>query len=221
MREGSLAGVSEAIKVAAAAGKLHPSLGTGSLPGAVAGAVFEVSEAGYAYTRGTIDARELAARSCRSSMQTGLVWACGTVGQTVIPVPVVGALAGGLVGQWSATVIAEGFQAAVVAARRDALDEQRIAELEAEVREAVTAAALLAEAERDLGRQRNARVTVTVVLMLDDALVAVAEGSDDAIKRLTELARSCAGQPLFCTVEEFDLWMANPDTVLVLNPNLA
>jgi hypothetical protein len=60
---------------------------------------------------------------------------------------VVGALAGGLVGQWSATVIAQGLQTAVAAARADALEEKRIAELEAEAREAITEAALLGEAE--------------------------------------------------------------------------
>ena len=41
------------------------------------------------------------------------------------------------------------------------------------------------------------------------------------VKRLTELTRTFGGQPLFCTVDEFDRWMADHDIVLVLNPNLA
>jgi hypothetical protein len=57
-----------------------------------------VVEAGTAFARSEITAAEFAARSCESTLQTGLTWMCGALGQTVLPVPVVGALVGGLVG---------------------------------------------------------------------------------------------------------------------------
>jgi phage tail tape-measure protein len=128
------------------------ALGAGTIPKALAGAVQEVAAAGLAMARQEIDAGEFAARSCESTLQTALVWACGAVGQSVIPVPVVGALVGGFVGQHSATVIVQGLHQAVAAAREDGLEEARVALLEAEAAAAVETAVLLSEAERALGR---------------------------------------------------------------------
>jgi hypothetical protein len=218
VRSGSLAGLGEVVRVAATAGRIPKGFGVGTLPTAVATSVVGVAEAGLEFARGRIDAGEFAARSCESTLQTGMVWAFGAVGQTVLPVPVVGALLGGLVGQVSATVIARGLQIAVAAAREDGLEEERVALLEAEACAAVTAAAVLGEAERALGERHNAFVTATVGPLLEDALHAVAGGSDDSVKRLTELTASFAGKPLFCTVEEFDQWMRSPEA-LVLDPN--
>jgi hypothetical protein len=217
---GALAGLGESVRVAASAGLLPMWLGGGTLPAAVAASVCGVAEAGVAFARGEIEAGEFAARSCESTLQTGMVWACGAVGQTVLPVPVIGALVGGLVGQLSATVIAQGLQVAIAALRENALGEHRSAILEAEARAAVTAAVLLGEAERALGEERNAYVTATVGPLLDDALHAVALGADDALKRLTELTTSFAGLPLFTTVDEFDQWMHDQGQVLTLNPNM-
>jgi hypothetical protein len=84
----------------------------------------------------------------------------------------------------------------------------------------VRSAALLGEAERALGEQRNPYVTPTVGPLLEDVLHAVAAaGTDEALKRLTELTRCFAGQPLFVTVEEFDGWMHDPLTSPALDPN--
>lgn len=216
---GALAGLGETLRVAAAAGLLPAGFGVGTLPTAVAGAVHGVAAAGVAFVRGEIEAGELAARSCESTLQTGMVWACGAVGQTVLPVPVVGALVGGLVGQLSAIVIAQGLQAAVAAAHEDGLEEKLIAILEEETRAAVTVAFLMGEAEQELGERRNAYVTATVGPLLDDALHAVAFGSDDALERLAELTTAFAGLPLFKTIDEFDHWMCERGQLLVLNPN--
>jgi hypothetical protein len=41
----------------------------------------------------------------------------------------------------------------------------------------------------------------------EDEFHAVATGSDDAVKRLTELTTSLAGKPLFYRVEESDRWI--------------
>lgn len=218
VRSGSLAGLGEAVRIAARAGHIPTAFGNGTLPTAVTTSAAGVAKAGLELARGRIDAGEFAARSCKSTLQTGMVWAFGAVGQTALPVPVVGALVGGLVGQISATVIAQGLQIAIATARKDGIEEERIAILEAEICAAVTAAVVLGEAERALGEQRNAYVTTTVGPLLEDALHAVALGSDDAVKQLSELTASFAGKPLFCTAEEFDEWMATPDA-LVLDPN--
>lgn len=220
VRAGVLAGLEQGVRIGVAAGRVPAGFGTGTLPGAVAGATTDVAAAGLAYARGTIDGGEFASRSCESALQTGLMWACGTVGQTVIPLPVVGALAGGFVGQWSATVIAGGLAAAVEAAREDALEEERIAVLEAERHEAVATALRMREAVQDLGRERDAYLTAVVAPQLDAALLAVLEGSDDAVALLADLTSAFAGTPVFGTVDEFDAWMRDPDVVLVLDPNM-
>ncbi|WP_220187580.1 hypothetical protein, partial [Pseudonocardia pini] len=138
---------------------------------------------------------------------------------TVLPVPVVGALVGGLVGQLCATLIAQGLRTAVVRAREYGLPEEQIALLEAEACAAVETAVALADAEHALGEQHNAYVTSRVVPLVDDALHAVAQGSDGSLTLMIELTAGFAGQPLFRTVDEFDEWMNDPTSTLVLNPN--
>ncbi|WP_432536350.1 hypothetical protein [Kineococcus arenarius] len=145
---------------------------------------------------------------------------CGAVAQTVIPVPVVGALAGGLVAQAAATLITQGLRTALAAARTERLDDERMQVLDDEAATAVATALLLGQAERALGEQRNAYVTSTVSPLLDDALIAVTSAApDEALKRLSEVTRCFSGRPLFVTVEEFDAWMADPLTSLTMDPN--
>jgi hypothetical protein len=219
VRSGAFSGLAAGTRIAAAKGLVPSPLGSGTIPTALAGAVGDVAAAGLAMARGEIGAAEFAGRSCESTLQTALVWACGTVVQSVIPVPVAGALVGGFVGQHSATVIVQGLHHAVAAAKKDGLEEERIALMEAEAAAAVETAVLLSEAERALGEKHNAYLTSTVAPLLDDTLIAAAAGDEDVVKRLGQLAQSFAGQPLFGTVEEFDLWMSNPLSSLTLNPN--
>ncbi|WP_432489375.1 hypothetical protein [Kineococcus sp. SYSU DK018] len=229
VRSASTAGLAKTIGVAAQAGALPSPLGQGATPSTMAGAVVDITAAGLAFARGDIDSGELAARCCGSALRATLVGVCGGLGQTVIPVPVVGGLAGGLVGQAAATLISQGLRAALTAARAELsndedlaadIDEERIAVLEDETATAIATAMLLADAERALGEERNAYVTATISPLLDDALIAVTNaGPDEALKRLSEVARCFTGQPLFVTVEEFDAWMADPSTSLTMDPN--
>jgi len=225
VRSASVAGLGEAISVAVAAKALPTVLGKGCTPAAMAGAVVDIAEAGVAFARGSIDAAELAERCCESALQTVLVGVCGALAQTAIPVPVVAGLVGGLVGQAAATLISQGLRAALSAARADlaageVVDEELLAVLADETACAIATAILLGEAERALGAERNAYVSATVSPLLDDALIAVTSASpEEALKRLAEVAHCFNGQPLFVTVEEFDAWMGDPTTSLMLNPN--
>ncbi|MCU1483163.1 MAG: hypothetical protein JWQ19_3949 [Subtercola sp.] len=217
---GAVTGLGEAVRVAAGADLLPDALGGGTLPLALARAVYGVAEAGVSFARGDIDAAQFAGRSCESTLTVGLVWACGAVGQTVIPVPVVGALVGGVVGRISATVIVQGTQFALAAARADRLAEERIAILEAETAAAVMTAAALGDAVEALGAERNAFVTATVLPQLSGALTSLAAArTDDALGRLAEVTRQFAGHPVFCTMAEFDAWMRDPFATLTLDPN--
>jgi len=225
VRSASGAGLSKVIGIASQTGTLPTAFGQSSAPSAMAGAVVDIATAGVAFARGDIDARELAARCCDSTLRATLVGVCSGLGQTVIPVPVVGGLVGAVVGQTAATLISEGLRAATTAARAELtagqdLDEELLTALEDETASAIAIAILLGEAERALGEERNAYVSATVGPLLDDALVAVTTADpDEALKRLAEVARCFSGQPLFVTVDEFDAWMADPEQSLTLNPN--
>ncbi|NAZ74292.1 hypothetical protein GTQ99_02475 [Kineococcus sp. T13] len=225
VRSASGAGLGKAIGIAAQAGALPAAFGQGSVPSAMAGAVVDITAAGVAFARGDIDSAELAARCCDCALQATLVGVCGGLGQTVIPVPVVGGLVGAVVGQTAATLISQGLRAASAAVRAELaagedLDAELLAALEDETASALATAILLGEAERALGEERNTYVSATVGPLLDDALIAVTSaGPDEALKRLAEVARCFTGQPLFVTVDEFDAWMADPMTSLTLNPN--
>ncbi len=164
-----------------------------------------------------IDGGEFAARSAEAALHASLTWACGAVAQSVIPVPVVGALVGGLVGQAAGTVIVQGLQVALVIARGTRSTGTR--RLEHELLAASLTPGLMAAAASSLGPRTHARTTVL------PALVPVHEdltGADPAraLSSLATLTAHHAGVPLHLTAEEFDAWMTGPDDrPLVLDPN--
>ncbi|WP_239331804.1 hypothetical protein [Frankia sp. CiP3] len=219
-RSGAMAGLGQTVRVAARAGLLPEVFGGGTLPMAMAGAACGVADAGFDFARGRIDAGEFAARSATVTTAAGLAWACGAVGQTVIPIPVVGALVGGLVGQAVGTLVVQGLQVAIVAARADGVDEPRLQLLEHELMTAVATTAALGDAAEALGRERNAYVAEIVLPRLArvQATLATADPAQ-ALVELAEVTRAFGGQPIFTTMDEFDRWMADRDAVLSLDPN--
>ncbi|MGI5157556.1 hypothetical protein [Microbispora sp. CA-102843] len=219
-RSGVVAGLGETIRVAADAGVLPHALGGGTLPFAVSGAVYATAEAGLDLARGRIGAGEFAARACETTLTSALVWGCGVVGQSVIPVPVVGALVGGLAGQAAGFVIVQGMQLALVAARASHTDAERLDLLEREIITSVLVLRELRQATERLGAERNAYATGVVLPRFERVQTALAEGRPGpALAELAELTRDFGGTPVCGTVEEFDQWMADESRVLSLNPN--
>ncbi|MFC8269679.1 hypothetical protein ACFUIZ_28760 [Streptomyces cinereoruber] len=215
-RSGAVAGLGSVIRTASRAGRLPAVLGGGDLAFATAGAAYAVAEAGVALARGQIDAGEFAACSAEATLRTALGWACGAVTQTVIPVPVVGALVGGLVGQAAGTLIAQGLQAALVAIRGTGGPGAQL--LERELLTASLTSGLLGSAVAALGPVT--RASAVVLPGLKDVRERLA-GTDPAaaLSGLAALTAAEAGRPVFMTPEEFDAWMASEDTPLVLDPN--
>ncbi|WP_328940709.1 hypothetical protein OG259_02830 [Streptomyces sp. NBC_00250] len=216
-RSGSLAGLGSLVRTAGRAGRLPAAFGGGELATATATAAFAVAEAGLQLAQGRIDGQEFAARSGEAALRASLTWACGAVAQSVIPVPVVGALVGGLVGQAAGTVIVQGLQAAVVIARgtRSAGTHS----LEHELLAASLTTGLLATASASLGPSTRTGITVLPELTpVRDHLT----GTDPAraLFSLAAVTAEHAGVPLHLTPEEFDAWMVDPEDVpLVLDPN--
>ncbi|WP_424535105.1 hypothetical protein ACOZ38_33740 [Sphaerisporangium viridialbum] len=162
-RSGAIAGLGETIRIGVSAGALPEALGGGTLLYAIAGAIIATAEAGLDFARRKIDASEFAARACTATLVSGLVWGCGAVGQSVIPVPIVGALIGGLAGQAAGLVITQGLQLALVAARASNVDSDRLELLEREITTTVLTLDELRRTTEELGVERNAYATETVL----------------------------------------------------------
>ena len=132
-RSGCAAGFGEGVEFASLSGHLVEGLGGGTLPIAMGRAAIGIAEAGFAFAKGDINSAELAARTAKTSATTSIIWASSSIGQTMIPIPVVGALAGAFVGQLVGTQCVKGLQMALIAAREDQADEVRLRELEAQL----------------------------------------------------------------------------------------
>ncbi|MFG2875234.1 hypothetical protein ACGFYU_09535 [Streptomyces sp. NPDC048337] len=219
-RSGGMAALGEGVRIAAAAGALPAVLGGGTLPGATAQAAFAVAEAGLDLALGNCSVKQFAVRASTAAVSTSLVWGCGVVGQTILPIPVVGALVGGVVGQAAAGLIVQGLQIALLAARADAAAEARIRLLEQEAATAVLMADALRRTTEQLGRERNAYVAHKVLPRFGRVQAALAgDQPTEALADLAALTREFGGQPLYGTQEEFDVWMLDETTSLTLNPN--
>ena len=129
VRSGAATGIGQGLEFASHTDHLVQGLGDGTLPIAMGRAAVGIAEAGFAFAKGDIDAAEFAARSAETSAKTSIVWAFSTIGQTIIPIPIVGAMAGAFVGQMVGTQCVKGLPMALVAARQDQADEAPSARL--------------------------------------------------------------------------------------------
>ena len=199
---------------------LPAGLGSGALPYALARCAVSVGEAGYALASGDIDAGEFAARSGEAMLSTTLVYSFSTVGQILCPVPVVGALVGGVAGQLAAATLVNGLRLALAAGRLAALDRAKLEQLEAEVLIALEMEEALREAVSALAADFDAAMTDTVYPALSAIEASLdSADSDDVLRPLAELSRVFGGSPLFTTQAEFDDWML-AEGPLFLNPNM-
>jgi len=217
---GAGAALGEGLRVAALAGSAPSALASGALPLAVARCAVDVAQHGVAFACGSLSAAELATRSADTLGRSTALWAFAAAGQTVLPVPVVGALAGAVVGQVAVGLMARGLALAVAEARAAGADEARVAALEAEVAEALAWSGLLAEQARALGEEHSAWAAAHVVPLLEASTLSVADGDwDGATAELAALTSVFGGQPLFRTQAEFDALMDDDAFTLVLDPN--
>jgi len=217
---GGTAALGEGVRLAAGAGALPTGLAGGALPLVVAGVAVDVARHGAAFARGELNTTELAARTAEVVGRSSALWAFTALGQTVVPVPVVGALAGAVVGQVAVGLVSRGMQMALAEARAVGAEESRIAALEREVAEGVAWSGLAGEVATALGAERDVQVAETLLPLLHASQLTIAACDwDGALAELSALTAAFGGQPLFCTLAEFDALMADEDLVLVLDPN--
>jgi hypothetical protein len=219
-RSGSAVGLGEGVEFAALSGHLVEGLGGGTLPIAMGRAAVGIAEAGFAFAKGDINSEEFAARTAKTAATTSIVWAFSSIGQTVIPIPVVGALAGAFVGQLVGTQCVKGLQMALVAARQDHADQERLRELEDQLLIATALTEELSALTVHIGGERNAYVAHVVMPKFDTARRALMlEADDEVLARFARIVSTFGGEPLFTTMGEFDAWMKD-DAVFVLDGNI-
>ncbi|WRE84657.1 hypothetical protein KVD15_03075 [Helicobacter pylori] len=116
------------------ANKIIQSLGKGSVPAMIVGACVANDTILGRYISGKIDGTELLKQLGKANTTLVSSWAMAVAGQALIPIPVVGALIGGLVG----AILSETFFNAFLKAREEAkLARQRRIEIERECRELI------------------------------------------------------------------------------------
>lgn len=204
LQAGVLSGTTSLVRSAARGGILPKVLGGGSPASAIVQASLAVGEAGLDLARGRIDGGEFAARGAGAVASTALAWGCAAAGQTLLPVPVLGAVVGGLIGQVVAAVVVQGLQAAVVAGRADGLDTEP---LDRELLTASLTGGLFGWAVAELGTDE---VLCPRLGGIQDLLA-----GPDPTRALTSLAELTG---LVGRQELFDRWMREEEP-LILDPN--
>lgn len=200
---------------------LPDALGGSALPYALARCAVSIGESGYALARGDVNGTEFAEHSAEAVLTTTLIYSFSTVGQVLCPVPVLGALVGGVAGQLAAATLVKGLRLAIAASRLASVDEARLHQLQAEVLVALEVEAALRVAVAALAAEFDAEIQSTVYTALHAIEVSLdGDGNhDDILGGLADLARHFNTSPLFSTVDEFDDWMLT-DSPLLLNPNM-
>lgn len=219
-RGAAVAGLGAGIASAARVDLLPEVLSAGALPYALARSAIAVGEAGYAFARGEIDSMEFAARSGEVLLSSTLVYSFSAVGQMICPIPVLGAVVGGVAGQVCAVTLVKGVRLAIAAARVAGLEEEQVWRLEAEVLLALEVEAAMRAAVEALAAEFGQVMQETVNPTLQALEASLAdECHNDALVGLATLTRQFGGAPPFSSVVEFESWMAE-EVPFRLSPNM-
>ncbi len=226
LQAGAVAAIAEGISGAAqqasanGAGHWTESLVDGGLDFAMGTAVVELAGVALGVATGRLSAEEAAWAAAEALTKSLAGWACAAVGQCLIPIPVVGAVIGRVVGQYGAAMMIQGLRLAVLARDRSAAWD---AEYEALLRhtaemQAVAAAELHEVDELLAAYETGFRSHVLPRLRSLQGLVDTGH-PDEVLEHLGALTRSYCGTPLFSSLAEFDALMVENTFTLVLSLN--
>lgn len=191
-----------------------------ALPLAFANATWEIAAVTHGCATGRLSQQEAACAASQIIASRTAVWACSSLGQLMIPVPVAGALIGATVGSVGAAMMTQGIQVAVAArdnsAEWDRAYEALLIESDALLKQAV------AERERLLNSAEMRAVAFgsTVLPHLEQLERVAATGHPtDVLDALATLTQSYGGTPLFVSLAEFEAFMADDSAAFVLRLN--
>ena len=199
-------------------GVVADALVGGTLPFALARGAFDLAAIGHGLATHRLTAKQAALDTAESISRTSAVWACAAIGQTLIPIPVVGAAIGGMVGQYGSAMLIQGMRLAItardLAAEWDADYEVLLQQTE-EVR-------IRTEREleqlHELSEKHDTAFAGLVLPRLDRLSKTMASGgTNEILDDLAGITRAFGGKPLFVTMEEFEAFMANDDLTLTLD----
>ena len=217
IRSGTTSGLATLVKVGASTSEMLSPLAESTAPIAIASAILSTGQSAYDYALGRIDRDEFTAQCGEVAMRNTGAWAFGVVGQSVIPVPVVGALVGSTVGYVTSAVVLEGLKLARVAAAAADASEERLAELE---RQALAAIKSLEEHRLTLEvliREEAQHFAETIEPLLGAVEDQLTAGADvGAMDSLVALNLELGAKLEWSTLPEFDDFMSDVERPLYL-----
>ena len=95
VRSGATSGLAKVVEIGARNSTLFSPIAESTAPIAIANSVLEIGTAAYQFATGAIDRDELIDSCATATIRNTGAWAYGVAGQTLLPIPVVGALVGG------------------------------------------------------------------------------------------------------------------------------
>jgi hypothetical protein len=194
------------------------ALAGGTLAFALARGSLDIAIAAHGFATGRLTAGQASEATARAITRGAAVWACAAVGQAIIPVPFVGALVGGVVGQVGAAMVVKGIQLAVMA--RDQKAEWDAAYQLLIQRTGEIQAAAKAEIDQLTQQQQSNDTAFANIIIPLLANIADTMGSgrpDQVLDALAQMTRHYAGTPLFASMTEFDAFMVDEHTALTLD----
>lgn len=215
VRGGATCGVAKWIEIAARNSPEWQHFAAGMGPVAVANAVVEVATSGYQFATGAIDAARFAEQCGTIVLSNSASWAYGVVGQTLIPVPVLGGLVGATVGYLSATVVMEGLKLSYIAAREADAAEEELARLESWIYDAIQRLEENRLVVESVNEAHALRFRETLVPMMDELEDRLAF-TTDCLGQLDALCMEFNSSLPFATFEEFEEFMGDEDSRLRL-----
>ncbi|WQX73319.1 hypothetical protein KVK37_03910 [Helicobacter pylori] len=192
------------------ANRIIQSLGKGSLPAMIVGACVANCKVFIDYFRGKIDGTELCKQLVKANTTLVSSGAMAVVGQTLIPIPVVGALIGGFVG----AILSETCFNAFLKAREEAkLARQRRIEIERECREIIKLLEIYQNQFKEVFERYFHETTKFFNQNLDELERALYAGDADLAIGVNNKIQERIGQkPLFNNTQEFwELITSNKD----------
>lgn len=192
----------------------------GTLSAAMAQCTVEIAAIAHGTATGRLSTLDAASAAAESMTRTTMIWAFGAMGQVLIPVPLLGSMIGGLVGQYGAAMLIQGIQMALIArdesTQWDAGYEQLLVFIEQIERDSA--------AELSAIKEQSKRSDTAFKQFILPQLAAISQtlGSsnpDALLNQLGQLSVQYGGKPVFTTLAEFDAFMDDP--MLTLNLRLS
>lgn len=181
----------------------------------------EIAAIAHALATGRLTQQEAAVATAEAIVQSALTWVASAAAGSVIPNAELAALVGGFAGQYGGKLLGYGIRVAILGRPQgtewDAAYDALLADLVAVELESAAQREDLVE----LGRQHHVAFTECVLPALETLAASAGPESwvdpDDQLVAMATIADQFAGTPVFANVDEFEAFMADPDTVLVLD----